>query len=235
MSSIKRYFAEGYYNPSAQEEQARLVEHEKGNVCYYTDHLAALQADRKVPEDGGRLYFVATMSEAMKRAGFIPEQVDKLCAMACASVTAAIAQAGGSGDGVREALAFATKEHTHMHNYDGGGTFCCFCRRLLGRYINLDPKNDHAGHAENCPMFVARAALSSPPTAEVRGGWRSMDSAPKDGTRVLLLGPDWPHVGVGYVEKILGPHFIWERNEKLAFPGGWQPLPAAPSAERTGE
>lgn len=47
---------------------------------------AAHNAIHSVESNEGRAYFIATMSEAMKRSGFIPEQVDKLCSMACETI-----------------------------------------------------------------------------------------------------------------------------------------------------
>jgi hypothetical protein len=79
---------------------------------------------------------------------------------------------------------------------------------------------------------VADALLAAlPPTPTP--GWQPMDSAPKDGTRVLLWWPYWNHTRplVGYWAE-----GDWHASERLEGsseqPQGWQPLPPAPTGER---
>lgn len=57
--------------------------------------------------------------------------------------------------------------------------------------------------------------------------WQSIETAPKDGERILLSGPTG-RIAVGFWEKFDGSWF-WPQG--LAEPTVWQPLPAAPKQE----
>jgi hypothetical protein len=97
----------------------------------------------------------------------------------------------------------------------------CYC----GPRECLHPANLQPGY--QCAVVLA--ALPPTPTP----GWQPMDSAPKDGTRVLLWWPYWNHTRplVGYWAE-----GDWHASERLEGsseqPQGWQPLPPAPTGER---
>ncbi|MEJ5149004.1 hypothetical protein [Comamonas sp. MYb396] len=61
-------------------------------------------------------------------------------------------------------------------------------------------------------------------------GWQPIETAPRDGERILLSGPTG-RISVGFYEKIDGSWF-WPLG--LAQPTHWQPLPATPGSSRTG-
>lgn len=72
-----------------------------------------------------------------------------------------------------------------------------------------------------------RAALTS-------GGWQSIDSAPKDGTKVLCWTPE--QSVCLYWCKHRGGWFEWADNEFCMFPTHWMPLPEPPTSKPdTGE
>jgi hypothetical protein len=59
--------------------------------------------------------------------------------------------------------------------------------------------------------------------AELSGGWQPIESAPKDGTRILVCAPGWE------IAKVTHYHpqsWQWANRHK---PTLWQPLPAPPS------
>lgn len=61
-------------------------------------------------------------------------------------------------------------------------------------------------------------------------GWQPIETAPKDGERILLSGPTG-RISVGFYEKVDGSWF-WPLG--LAQPTHWQSLPATPVSSRTG-
>lgn len=71
-------------------------------------------------------------------------------------------------------------------------------------------------------------------TATLVSGWRSMDSAPRDGTRVLLWYEELePHTIQGQWDADFGWVDVWN-NDKIEgdsgsiWPTHWQPLPSPP-------
>lgn len=85
------------------------------------------------------------------------------------------------------------------------------CRYVLLQYI-----------IEQCEE--ARAALTTPPAPSP---WRPIETAPRDGTRVLLLIPPYGAGSGHWDEKWIG-HFVLNRE---APPTYWMPLPTPPQTE----
>lgn len=81
---------------------------------------------------------------------------------------------------------------------------------------------------EALAAIVLKAAFPLP-TPVPDGGWRSMDSAPRDGTWVMLWWPEWHHTAIpGYW---LFDH--WDADRALSPletppPRAWMPLPPPP-------
>lgn len=93
----------------------------------------------------------------------------------------------------------------------------------------------YGAHWQHAPLIRrALAELRSHRTAQ-RGEWRSMDSAPKDGTRVLLSNGDWVAEGAYHTwEADDKTHGLWKPANALRFPINkfnpvrWMPLPTPP-------
>ena len=95
---------------------------------------------------------------------------------------------------------------------------------------------EREGPARSLDELWSRKAASEilallPQEAAGRAGWRTIDSAPRDGTLVLLFGGlkgdyDWPYVG-------LFPKVAWYRvggrSNENAEPTHWMPLPDPPA------
>jgi len=71
-----------------------------------------------------------------------------------------------------------------------------------------------------------------------RGGWRDIESAPRDGTAVLVYEPAEKSMAVGWWED----HYVWvspgawitdyARSDTPVWrPTHWQPLPSPPETE----
>lgn len=78
----------------------------------------------------------------------------------------------------------------------------------------------------------SHAVAPAPDTIAVPRGWRTMDSAPKSGTWVLLWWPHWHHVPQpGYYSEGLG----WQSHVVLSSEGpeplAWKPLDIPTAAE----
>ena len=102
--------------------------------------------------------------------------------------------------------------------------------------------NCKGGYVCTCGLTLARteasralAALNEVASAQIAGdGWRTMDSAPRDGTRIILA---WGGVSVvGYYldnSKTSHPWQGWQVPSMEPTPRGrvthWQPLPAPPA------
>lgn len=73
---------------------------------------------------------------------------------------------------------------------------------------------------------VIEAALSAAP-APPATGWQTMETAPRDGTRVLLWSPKWEAAATA---QFYGTH--WKINGQMGPlvhpPTRWMPLPTAP-------
>ncbi len=65
--------------------------------------------------------------------------------------------------------------------------------------------------------------------------WRGLESAPRDGTRILYAGKDWVTVGwwdvhdEGWYEVNNHPTDAWGGPD---YPSHWKPLPAPPADEQ---
>lgn len=98
-------------------------------------------------------------------------------------------------------------------------------------------------HAEATREARIRSALSVP-LPEIEGGdkgdgWQLIDTAPKDGTWVLLYWPTmaitaYPACGFSHADEY-GWELAQDRDYGEIIPTHWRPLPAAPSASIEGE
>src|SRR5690606_36923841 len=85
-------------------------------------------------------------------------------------------------------------------------------------------------------MRAYRAMLSAAPTPPVDDGWQPIETAPRDGTDVLLW--DGEEIFVGYwSDSIWVSPGAWVKEEHRSdtvtyLPTHWQPLPAAPTEAR---
>lgn len=73
-------------------------------------------------------------------------------------------------------------------------------------------------------------------------GWEPIESAPKDGTRILILWGDEVVIGrwLQHNKELLRPHGCWYRSDKGVIPVGstpthWQPLPDLPIKPQGGK
>ena len=69
--------------------------------------------------------------------------------------------------------------------------------------------------------------------ASLVGAWQPIESAPRDGTRVLLLGSDKRHAD-GYWKARAG-HGCWVWPYVKAEPRKWMPLPRPPNDQVKGD
>jgi hypothetical protein len=89
---------------------------------------------------------------------------------------------------------------------------------------------------------AAKADSPSPMNPEpacqesARGEWLPIETAPKDGARVLLWSPEWQAPCTGqFYGKAWALHYDWQSSLAFAFqPTHWMPLPAPPQDERQG-
>lgn len=65
------------------------------------------------------------------------------------------------------------------------------------------------------------------------GGWQPIETAPKDGRSVLLLGRNARHADGFWEKKAYAGNWVWPYVK--AEPIAWQPLPPSPAAERAQE
>lgn len=63
--------------------------------------------------------------------------------------------------------------------------------------------------------------------------WQPIETAPKDGTRILLWAGAWRHPFVGFADSVT-PYMVWldiptpQADMIQVFAAYWQPLPAPP-------
>jgi hypothetical protein len=75
------------------------------------------------------------------------------------------------------------------------------------------------------------AALRSP-----ADGWRTIESAPKDGTRVLVYRPRVVYDGITWMPEIDKDRWSgssWWESRRIQQPTHWMPLPSPPAEEKT--
>ncbi|MBZ9873125.1 hypothetical protein LB542_19950 [Mesorhizobium sp. BR1-1-9] len=178
-------------------------------------------------EISDRLYALASRIDADGTASQIGS-ADEI--LEIAKLTAALEE--------RKAEPVAWMNPEHLEAYQDGEPGIAWASPVKTEFysVPLHPSRDLASRVS--------AALSSLGNEQ---GWRSMDSAPKDGTHVLLdLGetiPDLIDVRVGqFISEIAarefgetlsasGGWFIWNSGDDwfiTADAHGWMPLPAAP-------
>lgn len=69
--------------------------------------------------------------------------------------------------------------------------------------------------------------------------WRRIESAPKDGTDIIVYRPNAkeneniPMIGIDYWSKRLGN--VWAKSNDIKQPTHWMPLPFAPKERDNGE
>ena len=69
---------------------------------------------------------------------------------------------------------------------------------------------------------------------EIEGGWQPIETAPKDGTWIMVY---WPTMGIGQYPFVVFWDEGWQparysdRDYGEAFPTHWMPLPPAPKKE----
>jgi hypothetical protein len=111
----------------------------------------------------------------------------------------------------------------------GEGTCAALCMEQLG-----DPRRKGCGHALRVHGTLVDAILAALP--ELAGGseWRPIETAPKDGSDVLLYcrcqhdGRAYaPDRNVGWWEPAAG---WWHARDGLIEPTHWMPLPAPPAS-----
>lgn len=88
-----------------------------------------------------------------------------------------------------------------------------------------------------------RAVLAATRTPDAAGGWEAIESAPRDGTRILLIGHRGDQIDIGeygahgrYLGKVQGYEVCWSTAPGYKVtPTHWRPLPAPPSDAQAGE
>lgn len=80
-------------------------------------------------------------------------------------------------------------------------------------------------------LFMANEAIAAIPEGE---GWQTMDTAPRDGTHVLLWWPQWYHAPFMAYWSDRGEKWVGWQSDKIIHnrvdvgPSRWRPLPAPP-------
>jgi hypothetical protein len=124
----------------------------------------------------------------------------------------------------------------------------------LRAWLNGAEENIESGVATDmvavCPLALRRACrelIERRSRVETRADWRPINTAPRDGTVVLLFGPkgliegSWDQVdGGGHPEN--GPPVYWWTSPHMEFidgpydaPTHWMPFPALPEQVKTGD
>jgi hypothetical protein len=60
-------------------------------------------------------------------------------------------------------------------------------------------------------------------------GWRTMETAPRDGTQVLVFGGHFRQPTIAPAD---GDWWRWGKTEGFTVPTHWMPLPDAPEVQR---
>lgn len=113
---------------------------------------------------------------------------------------------------------------------------------LADRFV--DAAGSESGHAEemaDIARSALRAAVEALAASAQPAGWRPIETAPKDGTHVLVWPPTWNGLSScarwDADEYAKRPRPLWRRNDDLGrvlvsrgtAPTHWMPLPAPPT------
>lgn len=114
-------------------------------------------------------------------------------------------------------------------------------KRELARYlINVASKRlrDMDGFAVDDPMMIEAAGMLSAISHPVQPGWRDIASAPRDGTRILVIGHRGAHSDIAewgngrFLGRVKGYERGWRYIPgRTIEPTHWMPLPAAPQPQ----
>lgn len=103
-------------------------------------------------------------------------------------------------------------------------------QRTLDRIADLIgvPKDEEMDQVDFELWFTKNLAAMASPAAPKEDGWRTMESAPKDGSAIILWLPNSTKMVIGYFEN--GTSVWWVRHGAMIpeKPLYWQPLPAPP-------
>lgn len=107
--------------------------------------------------------------------------------------------------------------------------------RLIEAYA--DARHEHGAPEYNAHTMEARNALYTALLHALTqtGGWQPIETAPKDGRSVLLLGRNARHADGFWEKKAYAGNGCWVWPYVKAEPIAWQPLPPSPAAERAQE
>ncbi len=100
--------------------------------------------------------------------------------------------------------------------------------RLAAEAIEELRRFEHINYLTGLKLI---AALRSP-----ADGWRNIESAPKDGTRVQVWRPRVVHDGCTYVGHVDADRWVgnsWWESRRIQQPTHWRPLPFPPAEEKT--
>lgn len=124
-------------------------------------------------------------------------------------------------DAIEAAANIAEEEHAEATSHYGR----VIAKRIWGRIRSLSPATGGGGD-------TSTSKPSSPCDTDAAAQWRPIESAPKDGRRVLIFNAlGNVHVGrwgCRYVGDA-GPEAWVNEGKYIAVPSHWMPLPAAPS------
>lgn len=94
------------------------------------------------------------------------------------------------------------------------------------RYVFSDFLNNQPGWPDTARRYLNAEALATHQAATPDGSqWRPIETAPRDGTLVMVGAPD---CGVSLVRWMLDTWIDEQGFTQGSWPTHWQPLPAAP-------
>ena len=94
--------------------------------------------------------------------------------------------------------------------------------------------------SERAKRYLAICAgIDAAPVDHARA-WMPIETAPRDGTRILLCGPDYGtgpgfHLVIGHCEADAWRESGWEDYEYLEYATHWMPLPNPPTGKPEGD
>lgn len=95
-------------------------------------------------------------------------------------------------------------------------------------------EEDRRRGAEAITLARKLHAATNQPSPE-DGGWQPIETAPKDGTWILIWGEQWSGAPIPDVGHWDDDDWRDDEHTVLAFATHWQPLPAPPTTEDGGE